>query len=68
MTIKKFEKMGFPVNKEFELCGKYFIVQPTMDGFHYSIYCLSDKKMLCSRANLDTCYNKIREYTEKAIG
>ena len=64
MTIKSFEKKGFVINKPFDVNGLTFEVVPTMHGFHYFLRCLTDGKTLCTRANLDTCYNKIVEYAK----
>lgn len=66
MTIKSFEKNGFIVNKSFEVNRNEFEVFPTMYGFHYRLYC--NGECIFTRANLDTCYNKIMELVEQAEG
>lgn len=65
MTIKSFEKKGFIINKPFEVDGKKFEVPPpTMHGFRYRLY--YNGECIFTRANLDTCYNKIMELAEQA--
>lgn len=68
MTIKKFEKLGFSVNKKFEVNGMIFEVTPVHNGItKFYLRCYSDGKTLLTRANLDTCYNKIIEHAEQAV-
>lgn len=62
MTEKIFEKRGFTVNKEFEVNNKIFYVSRCFNSSKYMLECRTDKKTLLTRANLDTCYNKIMEY------
>lgn len=62
MTEKLFKKKGFKVNTEFEVKGKVFIVTRCFNSSKFMLECRTDRKTLLTRANLDTCYNKILEY------
>lgn len=62
MTERLFEKRGFKVNTEFEFKGKIFIVTRCFNSSKFMLECLTDRKTLLTRANLDTCYNKILDY------
>lgn len=62
MTERLFEKKGFTVNKEFDVKDKTFKVTRCFNSSKFMLECLTDRKTLLTRANLDTCYNKILEY------
>lgn len=52
---------AYPVNKPFEVDGVKFIIDSNSNGRHYSVWCITDKKNLVTRARLETCASRINE-------
>lgn len=51
------------LNKDFDLNGKIYRIDNTFRAGVYTVRCRTDKKTLCTRGTLNTCIEKVLEYS-----